>query len=274
MIKPYQESIGQCRAWNGPTSTSKNRQKAETLGNTLFIIDATDFGGIEISTYSDFPHEEEVLLLPETSFTVIDVKADTKTKKTSIYLKTHYKKELEQLCTQYETGELRELIPSSNTSINVVPDRRFVIVGLNSDEFTSIIGKLRNHTEHLIIQINTVKEFEEYVNSNTEIKITIFIGNQQFFYFSSIIQHADTIDSIYVLGGKSDTQSMETNMKIELRFTSVNDFLSELVDQLANEYREKAEFLERHGEISLANEKHDIGRKIYETWMTHAVQPS
>ncbi|CAF0816085.1 unnamed protein product [Didymodactylos carnosus] len=87
-IASYQASIGQYGSWDAFTSTSKSRQEAERFGNTLFIIDAKNFGGIELSVCSDYPHEEEVLLPPGTSFKIRDVVYDSQTEKTNIYLKT------------------------------------------------------------------------------------------------------------------------------------------------------------------------------------------
>ncbi|CAF1536775.1 unnamed protein product, partial [Didymodactylos carnosus] len=73
MIECYKEAIGKYKCWYGFSSTSKNRHKAERFGNTLFVIDLTktDRGGFDISSYSCYPQEEEVLLPPGTAFKII-----------------------------------------------------------------------------------------------------------------------------------------------------------------------------------------------------------
>ncbi|CAF4319107.1 unnamed protein product [Didymodactylos carnosus] len=84
MLKPYEEAIGQTRCWDSFTSTSKNREKAQKFGNTLFIIDATNKGALDVSPLSNYD-EEEVLLPPATAFVTVDVKKNPT--KTYIYLK-------------------------------------------------------------------------------------------------------------------------------------------------------------------------------------------
>ncbi|CAF0800693.1 unnamed protein product [Didymodactylos carnosus] len=292
-------SIDRLVSINGFLSTTRSRHLALNFATkptkrmdivpVLFEIEVdrtqTTTVFADISEWSDYPQEQEVLFDVGAVFEISNVKVNEEQHVWIIKMKAINKglewiqisrKELEQLCTPQGTGKLCELTLSFTTSMDIAHDRRFVIAGLNSDEFTSIIEKLKKHTEHLIIQIDTFKEFEAYVNSNTNMKITMFMGNQQFLYFSSIIQDVDAIEHVYVLVDQSDKHSTEpnSNSKVELKFSSVNDLLSELVDQLANEYLEKAEFLEKKGEINLANEKHDIGQKIYEIWMNHDVQPS
>ncbi|CAF1605791.1 unnamed protein product [Didymodactylos carnosus] len=93
MVKSYDEATGEMRCWDSFTSTSKSRKKAESFGNTLFIIDATDHSGIDITLSSKYPDEEEVLLPPGTIFQIIKVKSDPETGKTYIDLKlksTHH----------------------------------------------------------------------------------------------------------------------------------------------------------------------------------------
>ncbi|CAF1292291.1 unnamed protein product [Didymodactylos carnosus] len=70
-IESYEKAIGKNRIWDQFTSTSKNRKVAEGFGNTLFIIDTSSCGGIDISSYTAFPHEEEVVLSPGTAFKVV-----------------------------------------------------------------------------------------------------------------------------------------------------------------------------------------------------------
>ncbi|CAF0883405.1 unnamed protein product [Didymodactylos carnosus] len=89
-INLYAEAIGQRRCWNGFSSTSKSHEKAANFGNTLFIIEAKEYSGIDISSCSDFPEEDEVLLPPATAFTITKVEYDQKTHKTNIYLTLQY----------------------------------------------------------------------------------------------------------------------------------------------------------------------------------------
>ncbi|CAF4558765.1 unnamed protein product, partial [Didymodactylos carnosus] len=88
MIECYKEAVGTYKCWYGFSSTSKNRHKAEAFGNTLFIIDLTKTkrGGFDISSYSCYPHEEEVLLPAGTAFKIISVQSDMKNNKHRISL--------------------------------------------------------------------------------------------------------------------------------------------------------------------------------------------
>ncbi|CAF1131265.1 unnamed protein product [Didymodactylos carnosus] len=87
MVKYYQKSTGRKKCWYGFTSTSKNREKAESFGNSLFIIDMSDAIGIDISACSDFPNEEEVLLPPGTTFKIKQVQFNNTNYKNNIFLK-------------------------------------------------------------------------------------------------------------------------------------------------------------------------------------------
>ncbi|CAF0772413.1 unnamed protein product [Didymodactylos carnosus] len=84
MLESYKEATGRERYWNGFTSTTRNRQKAQNFGNTLFIINATNNGGLDISPFSNYD-EDEVLLPPATVFKIKKLKK-TPTQ-TYIYLK-------------------------------------------------------------------------------------------------------------------------------------------------------------------------------------------
>ncbi|CAF1460264.1 unnamed protein product [Didymodactylos carnosus] len=88
IIACYEEAIGTYKCWYRFSSTSKNRHKAETFGNTLFIMDLTKTkaGGFDISSYSCYPHEEEVLLPAGTEFKIITVQSDAENNKHRIYL--------------------------------------------------------------------------------------------------------------------------------------------------------------------------------------------
>ncbi|CAF1387813.1 unnamed protein product [Didymodactylos carnosus] len=80
-VKSYDQATGETRCWDSFTSTSKSRKKAENFGNTLFITDATTKGGTDLLQRSKYPDEQEVLLPPGTTFTIIEVKPDPKTTK-------------------------------------------------------------------------------------------------------------------------------------------------------------------------------------------------
>ncbi|CAF1298923.1 unnamed protein product [Didymodactylos carnosus] len=82
-LQSYQEATGQTRYWEGFTSTTKNHEKAQKFGNHLFIIDATRYGGIDISALSIYD-EEEVLLPPGTKYKIN--KVDKNQPHTCIYL--------------------------------------------------------------------------------------------------------------------------------------------------------------------------------------------
>ncbi|CAF1153760.1 unnamed protein product, partial [Didymodactylos carnosus] len=88
MIACYKEAIGTYKCWYGFSSTSKNREKAEHFGNALFVMDLTKTkaGGFDISSYSCYPNEDEVLLPAGTEFKIITVESDTENDKHRIYL--------------------------------------------------------------------------------------------------------------------------------------------------------------------------------------------
>ena len=84
-IQSYREAVGSWRTWPSYTSTSKNRQMAELLGNTLFIIDIVDVKhspprAYNVEEFSQFPSEEEVLLPAGISFQVVDVEQNSQQK--------------------------------------------------------------------------------------------------------------------------------------------------------------------------------------------------
>ena len=89
-IDAYKNSIKKsAKEWFGFSSTSKNCALAECYsGNTLFIINVSSQSQhLDISTISNFPIEEEVLLGASTSFQIEDVKLDESAGKYHIYLK-------------------------------------------------------------------------------------------------------------------------------------------------------------------------------------------
>ncbi|CAF4831885.1 unnamed protein product, partial [Rotaria sp. Silwood2] len=89
-IQSYMNVAGnnQWYSWLCFSSTSKNRLKAEQFGNTLFIIDnETAREGVDISSISAFPDEEEVLLQASTTFQVVKVTYSDVKKKYEVHLK-------------------------------------------------------------------------------------------------------------------------------------------------------------------------------------------
>jgi len=73
-ISDYKTSIGKYKAWLAFNSTSKLREEAEVFGNTLFVINflamSRHGSGIDITKFSEYPYEEEVLLQTGTNFRV------------------------------------------------------------------------------------------------------------------------------------------------------------------------------------------------------------
>ena len=78
-IDAYKHSVKKNpKEWLGFSSASKNRHVAEIYdGNTLFIINlSSQSQHLDISTLSQFPNEEEVLLGASSSFRIENVKQD------------------------------------------------------------------------------------------------------------------------------------------------------------------------------------------------------
>jgi hypothetical protein len=89
-IDDYKNSIKKNpKEWLGFSSTSKNRAVTEMYGgNTLFIINVpSQSQHLDISTISQFPIEEEVLLGASTSFQIEHVEYDQVSDKNYIYLR-------------------------------------------------------------------------------------------------------------------------------------------------------------------------------------------
>jgi hypothetical protein len=79
MIEMYKSSVDQVRSWPAFTSTSKNRDLAKHFGNTLFQIKVIPRPFVpslctDITHFSEFQNEEEVLLPTAVSFMVNSVK--------------------------------------------------------------------------------------------------------------------------------------------------------------------------------------------------------
>lgn len=68
------------------TSCSRNREKAEEFGNTLFIMEVFFAFTANLSYLSQYPHEEEELVAPGVCFKVQSVKFDRKKNKHIIHL--------------------------------------------------------------------------------------------------------------------------------------------------------------------------------------------
>lgn len=68
------------------SSCSRNRQKAEEFGNSLFIMKIKGAFIADLSQLSEYPNEEEELITPGVYFQVTQVKFDRKRKKHYIYL--------------------------------------------------------------------------------------------------------------------------------------------------------------------------------------------
>ncbi|CAF3760063.1 unnamed protein product, partial [Rotaria sp. Silwood1] len=77
------EAYGSFQAY---TSTSRNREKAEKFGNTLFIMEIFTAFIADLSPLSEYANEEEELVTPGVGFFVKSVEFDCKTNKHLIHL--------------------------------------------------------------------------------------------------------------------------------------------------------------------------------------------
>jgi len=97
MIDAYKEAmkINMSFRWAGFSSTTKSRKFAENFNSSsLFIMElkkiySREKKAIDISGYSQFPKEEEVLLKAGVEFTVEEVNYDDEKKKHYIYLNVY-----------------------------------------------------------------------------------------------------------------------------------------------------------------------------------------
>ena len=91
-IEKYRQAIGTVKAWRSFASTSKNPSVANMFGqNVLFTIETNPSStridhGIDISTWSRFPAEEEVLIRAGRNFRVDNVDWCSESKKYHIHL--------------------------------------------------------------------------------------------------------------------------------------------------------------------------------------------
>ena len=75
------------RSFQAFTSCSRNRKKVNKIGNTLFIMNILSAFIADISALSEYPDEEEELVIPGVCFNVQGVEFDKKAKKYLIYLR-------------------------------------------------------------------------------------------------------------------------------------------------------------------------------------------
>ena len=66
----YEETIGAYKYWYGFSSTSKRLDQAGSFGNCLFAIDTSAVGGFTVSSLSEFPNEDEIILPPGTTLRI------------------------------------------------------------------------------------------------------------------------------------------------------------------------------------------------------------
>ena len=87
-IKLYQQACGYYQQWNSFISTTKNPNLAKIYGNTLFIItvDSLYVNGLDISSLSNFPEEEEVLISPGRAFSVNKVEFNASDDRYHVYI--------------------------------------------------------------------------------------------------------------------------------------------------------------------------------------------
>ncbi|CAF0822864.1 unnamed protein product [Adineta ricciae] len=73
-------------SFQGFSSCSRNREKAEQFGNTLFIMRVKFAFVADLSKWSEYPNEEEELIMPGVCFRVLKIEFDRKKNKNLIYL--------------------------------------------------------------------------------------------------------------------------------------------------------------------------------------------
>ena len=86
MIEHLKRAVGGWNTFPAFTSTSRNRQKAEAFGNVLFEIEIRLVN--DISQYSQYPDEEEVLIYPTFCFDVQSLRFDDGKNKWIIQLRS------------------------------------------------------------------------------------------------------------------------------------------------------------------------------------------
>jgi hypothetical protein len=92
MIKAFKDrSPNEYGTFQAFTSCTRNRRFAEMFGNTVFIMKVKYAFTMDISSFSEFPEEEEVLVAPGVCFTMDHVVFDTTTNKYLIYLELDHR---------------------------------------------------------------------------------------------------------------------------------------------------------------------------------------
>jgi hypothetical protein len=81
LIDKYRNNLDAYLTFPAFTSTSRNRQKAEQFGNVLFVISTTSLDGSDVSSYFDYPDEEEILLKNDFAFYIRSCTFDANKKK-------------------------------------------------------------------------------------------------------------------------------------------------------------------------------------------------
>jgi Leucine-rich repeat (LRR) protein len=110
MIEHYKNAIGEKKCWFGFTSTSQDRNITDNYGNAFFIIDMSFCSGLDVSKYSEYPAEQEVLLPPGTKFEIEKVEYDHQQEKHYIYIKLLSKNNiLQQLISRINTATEMEM---------------------------------------------------------------------------------------------------------------------------------------------------------------------
>ncbi|CAF1539002.1 unnamed protein product [Adineta ricciae] len=77
-VNCYENARDDFLQWDSFVSTTKNRNLAMLYGNTLFTIEMDMYAsGLDISSFSNFPAEEEVLIRPGRAFSINDMEFNT-----------------------------------------------------------------------------------------------------------------------------------------------------------------------------------------------------
>ncbi|CAF1538968.1 unnamed protein product [Adineta ricciae] len=77
-VNRYENARSDFLQWDSFVSTTKNRNLAMFYGNTLFTIEIDMYArGLDISSFSNFPEEDEVLIRPGRPFSINDMEFNT-----------------------------------------------------------------------------------------------------------------------------------------------------------------------------------------------------
>ena len=110
------------RTFQAFTSCSRNRNVAEMFGNVLFIMETRIAFTVDLRELSQYPDEEEELLLPGISLMIDRVKFDEKDKKHLIYLTLQQRHSSKPPSASYEfpRSSSIHLIPFSSLPISLI----------------------------------------------------------------------------------------------------------------------------------------------------------